>query len=93
MEEVRGSVPEEESGYAAVGPCGAGFQAACSEEGSDEPGPEGFLPSEGGWSWVLEFSAMGFVLPEGLSEILHFHLSQDAELIGAGGNPVCGLVE
>jgi hypothetical protein len=39
---VGGGVPEEDGGDAAIG-AGAGFEQACSEEGADEPGPEGFL--------------------------------------------------
>ena len=41
-----GRVPEENGGDAAVG-SGARFEQACSEEGADEPGPEGFV--FGGW--------------------------------------------
>ena len=42
MKDVGGGVPEQDGRDAAVG-SGAGFEQACSEEGADEPSPEGLL--------------------------------------------------
>ena len=47
VQDVGGGVPEQNGGDAAVG-AGAGFEQACTEEGGDEPGPEGLF-LEGGW--------------------------------------------
>ena len=90
MEGVGGSVPEEKGGYAAVG-SGAGFQEACSEEGSDEPGPEGLL--FGGWVELGFGVGHGFCLPEGLRRFYIFILRRTAEKIMTFADLVYGLVE
>lgn len=45
---MRGCIPEQERGDGAVG-SGAGFEEAGAEEGSECPGPEGFLLCGLGW--------------------------------------------
>lgn len=46
VQRVGGSVPEEDGGDGAVGSW-AGAQESCSEEGADEPGPEGAMCGKG----------------------------------------------